>query len=66
LSQVYGFIRQSRRHIKIYSEVGAGTTMKVYLPRLIGRSEQATVSMVRPAPKGDANEVILVEDDPLI
>ena len=33
LSQVYGFIKQSRGHVKIYSEVGEGTTIKLYLPR---------------------------------
>ena len=66
LSQVYGFIKQSHGHIKIYSELGTGTTVKIYLPRLHGRGDE----IKRPVPqevKGDASETILVvEDDPLM
>jgi CheY-like chemotaxis protein len=67
LSQVYGFIKQSRGHIKIYSESGAGTTVKVYLPRLIGVSEPPRDVTAPSLPRGDASEVILVvEDDALM
>jgi signal transduction histidine kinase len=67
LSQVYGFIKQSGGHIKIYSEVGAGTTVKVYLPRLI----EGTVAVEPPsAPPveiaGSGELVLVVEDDPLM
>jgi len=66
LSQVYGFVKQSLGHIKIYSEPGTGTTVKLYLPRLHGRVEEA--KRVAPqAAKGHTNEIILVvEDDPLM
>jgi hypothetical protein len=64
LSQVYGFTKQSHGHIKIYSELGTGTTVKIYMPRLHGRGDE----IKRPVPqevKGDASETILVvEDDP--
>ncbi len=67
LSQAYGFIKQSRGHIKIYSEIGSGTTVKIYLPRLIGGTEQMKRKMQPQVRTGVANEIILVvEDDPLM
>ncbi len=64
LSQVYGFIKQSGGHLKIDSEVGAGTTVKIFLPRLMIAEAQA-----EPAPPdlvgGHRGESLLVvEDDP--
>ena len=41
LSQVYGFIKQSGGHVEIYSEVGAGTTVKLYLPRYLSSDERS-------------------------
>jgi PAS domain S-box-containing protein len=62
LSQVYGFIKQSRGHVKIYSELGEGTTIKLYLPRALGRQEEAEDGTT-PSPAHGANETILVVED---
>jgi PAS domain S-box-containing protein len=65
LSMVYGFVKQSRGHIQIYSEIDQGTTVKIYLPR----SDQ-TASVAEAAPSGSLrgrSEVILVvEDDDMV
>src|SRR5580698_155628 len=67
LSQVYGFVKQSHGHIKIYSEVGAGTTVKIYLPRLTGEAKEVRPAAVESVRTGDRSEAILVvEDDPLM
>ncbi len=67
LSQVYGFVKQSRGHIKIYSELGAGTTVKIYLPRFIGEAEEAQQEIAAPLQRSAKGETILVvEDDPLM
>lgn len=66
LSQVYGFIKQSGGHVKIYTEQGLGTTIKLYLPRLHGaaQGDQAAAESAELA-RGDDREVILVvEDEP--
>ncbi len=65
LSQVYGFVRQSGGHVKVYSEMAQGTTVKVYLPRFYGadlHNDAAEVSSL-PHPAGSADEVILVVED---
>ncbi len=65
LSQVYGFIKQSGGHVKIYSEVGAGTTVKLYLPRHIEASARAdTNPAAQAAPLGRGETILVVEDDP--
>ena len=67
LSQVYGFVKQSSGHIKIYSEPGSGTTVKVYLPRLVADAKDIKRTTPEPMRTGDRNEIILVvEDDPLM
>ena len=68
LSQVYGFVKQSGGHVKIYSEPGEGTTIKIYLPRLAGRAAvEVTDDAEANLALGDAGEVILVvEDEPAV
>ena len=65
LSQVYGFVKQSGGHVKIYSELGEGTTVKLYLPRLLSGEAQASNMVEAPGvPTGTESELILlVEDD---
>jgi CheY-like chemotaxis protein len=64
LSQVYGFVKQSSGHIKIYSEVGEGTTVKIYLPRLM-RTGSVTVHESDVVVGGTREEnILVVEDDP--
>jgi signal transduction histidine kinase len=65
LSQVYGFVKQSKGHVKIYSEAGAGTTVKIYLPRLIEGALSAKEPSSTPLRRGVASErILVVEDDP--
>jgi two-component system, NtrC family, sensor kinase len=62
LSQVYGFVKQSGGHIKIYSEIGEGTTIKLYLPRAFGKETMVEQSSKEPS-RGHAGECILVVED---
>ena len=64
LSQVYGFAKQSGGHIKIYSELGEGTTVKLYLPRLLASDEPlAMPNTPTHAPMSATGETILVVED---
>jgi CheY-like chemotaxis protein len=63
LSQVYGFVKQSGGHVKIYSEVGEGTVVKLYLPRLEGESALEAIKPIRPPVGGTREEVVLVVED---
>ncbi len=64
LSMVYGFVKQSSGHIKIYSEEGHGTTIKLYLPRAGAQPERATSGMA--VIEGGSETVLVVEDDALV
>ena len=64
LSQVFGFIKQSGGHVKIYSEPGAGTSVKLYLPRWLGPDEAAAAAAVpAPTPVSLHGELVLVVED---
>ena len=65
LSQVHGFIRQSGGHVKIYSEPGVGTTVKLYLPRHYGQDAVHDVgeAAALAAPRGRPEEIVLVVED---
>jgi len=66
LSQVYGFVKQSGGHVKIYSEIGEGTSIRMYFPRYTGNHPQpASDDDSDLASEGSSVEAILVvEDDP--
>jgi signal transduction histidine kinase/CheY-like chemotaxis protein len=63
LSQVYGFVKQSGGHIKIYSEVGQGTTVKIYLPRLRGKAAEDEPEEQNGEIGAEGNETILIVED---
>ena len=63
LSMVYGFARQSHGHVRIYSEVGQGTMVCIYLPRHFGEEEIETTEEATHTPQPGAGETVLVVDD---
>jgi len=64
LSQIYGFVKQSGGHVKIYSEPGSGTTVRIYLPRRDApRAAWEPAAGERAAPPGAGGETILVVED---
>jgi len=65
LSMVYGFVKQSAGHIKIYSEEGHGTTIKMYLPPGTG-ALVASEAANAPAVEGGHETILVVEDDKLV
>jgi PAS domain S-box-containing protein len=66
LSMVFGFVKQSGGHIKIYSEEGHGTTIRIYLPRSTGLDQTATEVLTAAAIQRGHEVVLIVEDDPLV
>jgi PAS domain S-box-containing protein len=68
LSMIYGFVRQSEGHVDIHSELGKGTTVRLYLPRFRGEAGAAELSgELSEAQRAEANETVLVvEDEPVV
>jgi PAS domain S-box-containing protein len=66
LSMVFGFVKQSGGHIKIYSEEDHGTTVKIYLPRSAGQGQAAGAMRAAAEVVGGDEIVLIVEDDALV
>jgi signal transduction histidine kinase len=63
LSQVFGFVRQSGGHVRVYSELGHGTTFKLYLPRFWGEETPSLRRTAQVAREGRPHEIIMVVED---
>ncbi|MDB5599902.1 MAG: integral rane sensor hybrid histidine kinase [Xanthobacteraceae bacterium] len=67
LSQVYGFVKQSSGHVKIYTEPNQGTSVKIYLPRFTGNdASPREAGEPVPTPNDGSITVLIVEDDPSV
>jgi CheY-like chemotaxis protein len=66
LSMVYGFVKQSGGHIKIYSEEGHGTSIKIYIPRSGEQADTTAEGLPAPSPARGNETILVVEDDPLV
>jgi nitrogen-specific signal transduction histidine kinase/CheY-like chemotaxis protein len=63
LSQVFGFVKQSEGHVKIYSEPGQGTTVRIYVPRAPTDAKPGTDRVLPSAVPTGSETILLVEDD---
>jgi CheY-like chemotaxis protein len=66
LSMVFGFVKQSGGHVKAYSEVGHGTTIKLYLPRADGPEAAQVASAHAEATPAGSETILVVEDDQMV
>jgi CheY-like chemotaxis protein len=66
LSMVFGFVKQSGGHLKIYSEEGHGTTIRIYLPRSTGAGQSAGEAEPQAEVERGHETVLIVEDDALV
>ncbi|NKC33156.1 PAS domain S-box protein [Falsiroseomonas selenitidurans] len=63
LSMVFGFVKQSGGHIRIYSELGEGTAIKIYFPRSLAQQERIVTRRAGPRVTGGTETILVVEDD---
>ncbi len=66
LAMIYGFAKQSGGHVRIYSELGHGTTVRLYLPRLVGAAAEEAAAVVLRTQPGSGETILVVEDDPSV
>ena len=67
LSMVYGFVRQSNGQVRIYSEIGKGTTMCLYLPRFFGQVDEQPAGLEEQImDKGAGETVLVIDDEPIL
>jgi CheY-like chemotaxis protein len=66
LSMIYGFVRQSGGQVRVYSEVGKGTTMSLYFPRLVGELSDEERSEDLSIDRGTGETVLVIDDEPAI
>jgi len=66
LSTVYGIVKQSEGSVWVYSEVGRGTTFKIYLPRVDNGAEDEKLASVASIVPGGSETILLVEDEDLV
>jgi len=66
LSTVYGIVKQSGGNIWVYSELGKGTTFKVYLPQVAAQIPEPAEKVVEVAPRGGSETILLVEDEEVV
>ena len=65
LAVIYGFAKQSRGHLRIHSELGHGTTVKIYLPRAMQSAVNLDTSTAE-TPRGQGEVILVVEDDAIV
>lgn len=66
LSMVFGFTKQSGGHLKIYSEPGEGTSIKLYFPRVQSHRHADYQPMIKAKPQGGSEHILIAEDDELV